>query len=182
MTRIPAQLPGRSPRRIAACVVAALLAWGLAPASPAAAEVGLIGHGPVLVGGWVEEENKHDVTEELGFALGGWAWRLEGPHQFDEFFGLAGLDFSWKVEALAGAILGDSESVEASVVPFFILEPASAERWVPFVEGGVGLAYSDLRGFDLGSRIHFSDNIGAGIARNLANDGLNSHFLVFSFE
>ncbi|MFT4571675.1 MAG: hypothetical protein ACI91F_002567 [Candidatus Binatia bacterium] len=172
---------------------------------PAHAEIGLLGHGPLVVGGWIEEEDATDTDQELNWAMVGWGWRLEGPDALDRFFGKASIDFSWKIEALGGAILGDRESVEASVVPLFVLAPASAERWIPYVEGGVGLAYTDLRGFDLGSRIQFSDNIGFGIAHNTdggsrcsvayrfrhishaglwaeSNDGLNSHFLVFSFE
>lgn len=179
--------------------------FSLGGVEAAYADVELLGHGPVVAVGYIEDTNNAGVDEDLTFAQAGWGWRMDGPDAIDAFFSKIHTDFSWKVEALGGAIMGDSESVEASVVPFMLLEPASAGRWVPYFEAGVGLIYSDLRGFDLGSRFMFSDNIGVGLAYNMAggrrvslgyrlrhishaslwadkNDGLNTHFLVFSFE
>jgi hypothetical protein len=181
-----------------------LLAGALLLAASTTLHAEMLGQGPVLAGGYISEKQGSETTD-LGFALAGWGWRMAGPDSFAQTFEKLGMDFSWKVEALGGAIFGDSDSVEASVVPYFLIEQASAKTWIPYLEGGIGLIYNDLRGYDLGSQILFSDNIGFGVAhensagsrwtlgyrlRHIShaslwadsNDGLNTHFIVFGIE
>ena len=172
-------------------------------AAPVSAEVA--GSGPVFTAGWTDDSDQSGEDQTLTPLGLGWHWRWDGPASINESLQSVGLELSWQVEALGAVILGDRETVEASAVPYFRLEPSSAERWIPYLEGGVGLIYSDVRGFDLGSHFLFSDNVGAGITfvdsnehrwglgyrlRHIshaglwadANDGLNTHFLVFSYE
>ena len=107
---------------------------------------------------------------------------------------------------MASYITGDADTGEFQVVPFLRFVPIALldARVVPYFEGGIGLLYTDLRGFNLGSEFQFSDNVGGGIVipvgdgdRHLdvgyrfrhishaglwaeSNSGLNTHFLLFT--
>ncbi len=185
----------------------ALLAFGLvacvALPSPALAE--LEAHGPAFTLGYSFEEDFTGDTQDLRHHLPGWRFTFGDFQCWDEWLGEHGVDLSWVVDTSAGYIGGDRDTVEATVLPMFHLEPEAAERWVPFIEGGVGLTYNDTRGFKLGSRILFSDQIGAGLAykttagarigalyriRHIshaglwatANSGMNTHIFEFFYE
>ncbi len=178
----------------------------LVAAPPAAATTELLRSGPVLAGGFSPDEDASGDSRTLAQGAVGWRFVYEDFDWSRSALGAIGTNLDFVIEPLFG-VLGDSETttVELSVVPLLHLEPANAERWFPYFEGGIGLIYNDLRGYDLGSQILFSDNAGVGIGyrtddgkrisfgyrfRHIshaglwaeANDGLNSHFFVLSVE
>lgn len=187
----------------AALALLALLAVPAAGASPARAE--LLGHGPALSLGWSGDTDASGASQDLAIVLAGWRWRFDGADCLDDFFAKGSIDFSWTVEPLLGGLFGDAEAFEASVVPYARFAPLGWEGVVPFLEGGIGIAYIGLRNYGLGSSVELSDNIGVGVAfgdggglrwslayrfRHLShagilsehNDGLNAHFLALNVE
>lgn len=181
-------------------LLAATLAL-LLPASAARAD--LLGHGPAIQLGYSPDEDAHGTQQDLGLITAGWRWRWDGYDCIDDLFAKAKIDVSWAVEPMVGAVFGDADAFEASVVPLIHLRPLGWDGVVPYFEGGVGLAYTSLRNYALGSRVEFSDNVGLGIVfgsemrwsvgyrfRHLShagifgehNEGLNAHFLTLSVE
>src|SRR5271169_3690398 len=70
----------------------------------------------------------------------------------------------WLVEPIVSYITNSTATVEAGVNPlFFSLRYDQGQRLVPFVEGGEGVLYTDLRGERLGTRFQFSSQGGAGL-------------------
>lgn len=196
----------RSSSRFARNVGRAALAGVIAICGAALpSQAGPIASGPTLVGGWSGDDDASGASQDLGILALGWRWRFDGADAIDDFLAKAKIDFSWAVEPLAGVVFGDAEAFEASVVPYVHLRPLGWDGVVPYFEGGVGLAYTGLRNYGLGSRVTFSDDVGLGVAfaddagrswsigyrfRHLShagifgspNDGLNSHFLTISVE
>ena len=165
----------------------------------------MLSSGPVLAVGYSPDEDASGASQSLGFVSLGWRWRWDGADMIDDFLAKGHIDFSWGVEPLAGVVFGDAEAFEASVVPYVRLAPLGWEEIVPYFEGGIGLAYTGLRNYGLGSRVQFSDNAGIGVAfgggdgrrwsvgyrfRHMSNadiwgdrnEGLNAHFLVITVE
>ncbi len=188
-------------RRFGLAALAGLLAIAAAPP----AQAGPIGSGPTLLGGWSGDDDASGASQDLGLLSLGWRWRFDGADAIDDFLAKASIDFSWAVEPLVGVVFGDAEAFEASIVPYVHLRPLGWDGVVPYFEGGVGLAYTGLRNYGLGSRVTFSDNVGVGVSfpdgqgrnwsigyrfRHLShagifgspNDGLNAHFLTVSVE
>ncbi len=187
-------------RRLAATAAAVCL---LALAGPRAASAGwLASRGPVLLGG-AASKNGFDLW------LPGLGWRFDGGlgSRADALAERAGVRARLVLEPSVAAILGDAESIEAQIVPMIHVRPASHadSSWSPYLEAGIGLAYTAVHGLRLGSELLFSDQIGAGLVlppyrghrigigyrfRHLShaglwaktNSGLNTHFLVLSFE
>lgn len=168
---------------------------------PAAAE--LLGHGPVLMAGYSPDEDASATAQDLGLLAVGWRWSFDGADFLDDLLAKVATDFSWSVEPMAGVVFGDAEAFEASVVPYLRLSPLGWEGWVPWFEAGIGVAYTGLRNYGLGSSVNFSDNVGVGVRfgeglrwslgyrfRHLShlkilsdhNEGLNAHFLVLAVE
>lgn len=186
--------------------LAAAALLGFLVATPAAAEG--VSNGPVVVLGWSPDEDASGTPQDLAIPLVGWRWRRDGADFLDDFLAKARIDFSWAIEPLLGGNFGDAEAFEASVVPYVHLRPLGWEGVVPYFEGGIGIAYTGLRNYALGSRVEFSDNVGIGVSfpfglvgegRRLAvgyryrhlshagifgspNEGLNAHFLTFTLE
>jgi len=74
------------------------------------------------------------------------------------------LHAEWVSEVILSSINDGSSMVEAGLNPlFFSLRYDRGQALVPFVEGGEGLLYTDLRGERLGSRFQFSSQAGAGL-------------------
>lgn len=192
-----------SRRPLAHAAFAVALLGAAAAAVDARAES--LGNGPVLVLGYSGDENVAGVAGDLVFSSVGWRWRRDGADFLDDFFAKGKMDFSWAVEPLVGGVYGDAKEFEASVVPYFQLRPLGWEGVVPYFEGGIGVAYTGLRNYGLGSRVEFSDNLGLGVAfggkdetrwslgyrfRHMShagifddqNEGLNAHFLTLTFE
>lgn len=187
-------------RSVVAAIVATLLL-----AVPPCAQAELLGSGPALMLGYSPDEDASGTAQDLALIGAGWRWRFDGHQSIDDFLAKGKIDFSWAVEPLAGVVCGDAEAFEASVVPYVQLRPLGWEGVVPWLELGVGIAYTGLRNYGMGSRVNFSDNVGVGLAfgsgdgwkwsvgyrfRHLShagilddrNEGLNAHFLTFSME
>lgn len=187
-TALPAAL-----RRLRTAVIAALLTFGaVTPAT--AASVQLVDHGPIFALGYSKKNSRDMAQPSLG-----WRWRFDAGAKVNDWFNRIGTDFTWLVEPMIGAIVGDEDSVEFQVVPQVHFEPASMQhrRIVPYLEGGIGLMYTGLDGLGLGSNILFSDNVGLGLRfaetgwsvgyryRHIShaglwadsNSGMNTHYL-----
>lgn len=193
------------PRRRGLLALAAALALATSDSSPASA-LEPVASGPTVVLGYSGDEDGAGVSQDLALASVGWKWRFDGADFLDDFFAKGRINFSCAVEPLVGGVFGDSRAFEASAVPYFQLRPLGWEgRFVPFFEGGIGLAYTGLRDYGLGSRVQFSDNVGLGVAIDLGdgsrvtigyrfrhlshagiwgdrNEGLNAHFLAVTME
>jgi hypothetical protein len=164
---------------------------------------GAIASGPTMLAGYSGDEDAAGDAKALGLTSFGWRWRFDGADCVDDFVARARIDFSWAVEPLVGAVVGDTNAFEGSVVPYVRLAPLGWDGIVPYFEGGIGLAYTTLSDYGLGSHFEFSDNAGLGITfgsgrrwsvgyrfRHLShaglfddrNEGLNAHFLALSVE
>lgn len=200
----PVLVPGptRSPRiRLLLSLLAAVAMLVVAETAPAET----VGSGPTLLGGYSPDDDASDTPQDLGLIELGWRWRWDGADCIDEFLAKGKIDFSWAVEPVVGVVFGDAEAFEASVVPYAHFRPLGWEGVVPWLELGIGVAYTGLRNYGLGSRVQFSDNVGVGVTfgsneglrwsigyrfRHMShaglfsehNDGLNTHFLTFSVE
>jgi hypothetical protein len=202
ISRIPISIPSISLARSLRVTLLAAMAF---LASPTAAPAELLGSGPVLLLGYSPDEDASGAAQDLALVNAGWRWRFDGGDWIDDLLAKGNIDFSWAVEPLIGVVFGDAEAFEASVVPYVHLRPLGWEGVVPWLEGGVGIAYTGLRNYGLGSRVEFSDNVGLGLTfgsgegwrwsvgyrfRHLShlgifgshNDGLNAHFLTLSIE
>jgi opacity protein-like surface antigen len=189
--------------RTLSCLAAfAAVAAVAASSAPQAAHAEMLGHGPVLLAGYSPDEDASGTAQDLGILAAGWRWTYDGADWLDGALARVGTEFSWAVEPLVGVEFGDAEAFEASVVPFARFAPAGWDGVVPFLEGGIGIAYTGLRNYGLGSRVHFSDNVGVGVEFDAAdmrwsvgyrfrhlshagilskhNDGLNAHFLAIT--
>ncbi|HYB98449.1 MAG TPA: acyloxyacyl hydrolase [Candidatus Limnocylindrales bacterium] len=186
-----------------------LAVWISASVATGAASVALAGaieSGPFIPVGYSPDEDAIEEQMDLVATGLGWRWRFDGYDAIDRLFERAHIDFSAAVEPLAMVlIVEDQEAFEASVVPYFQLRVAGWDRISPYFEGGIGLVYTTLSGYGLGSPVNFSDNAGIGIAfgpessvqwtigyrfRHISNlglwsdhnDGLNAHFLVVAVD
>jgi hypothetical protein len=192
-------------RRLPVGVLA--LAALLLAVTPVPVRAELVSHAPVVAGAYSPDSSGNLAS----FALG-WQFRFAAGERVSRWGRWIGSDVSYAVEPLVAYLRGDArtghtDTVEAQVVPFLRLVPhqLADAAFVPYFEAGIGLAYTDLRGFDLGSRVQFSDNAGLGLSfsagadhrvsvgyrfRHIshaglwatANAGLNSHFLVVTFQ
>lgn len=188
------------PAALAPLLVGLVLLFG---AGTATAET--IASGPVLLIGYSPDEDAAGVGRDLVLASVGWRWSFDGADAIDDFLAKGRIDFSWAVEPLLGGVFGDSDAFEASLVPYARFAPLGMDGVVPWLDLGIGVAYTTLRGYALGSRVEFSDNVGVGVTigsgeglhwsigyrfRHLShlgifgddNEGLNAHFLTFSVE
>ena len=184
-------------------LLSVLLAGASLGVAPARAET--LGSGPTIVIGYSGDEDGNGVARDLMLTAIGWKWRRDGAEWIDDFMAKGSIDFSWAVEPLVGGVFGEAHAFEASVVPYFQLRPLGWEGVTPYFEGGIGLAYTSLDNYGLGSHVQFSDNVGVGIAfgkefgtrwtigyrfRHLShaglwgdrNEGLNAHFLAVTIE
>lgn len=197
-------LSSHSRRPLRFTAIASLVLAGVLGAAPTASAEP-IGHGPVLNLGYSGDQDASGSSQSLGLVTVGWRWRWDGPDMIDNLMEKANIDFSLAVEPLVGVLFGDAEAFEASLVPYIHLEPFEWEGIVPYLEGGVGIAYIGLRNYGLGSSAQLSDNVGVGVTiptqggrrwsigyrfRHMShaglfsehNDGLNAHFLTLTVE
>ncbi|HYC53829.1 MAG TPA: acyloxyacyl hydrolase [Candidatus Binatia bacterium] len=188
-------------RFLAALMVACLLPSFVPPAT-----AGAIESGPFIPIGYSPDEDANEERMDMVATGLGWRWRFDGYDAVDRLFERARIDFSGAVEPLAMLLsVEDQKAFEASVVPYFQLRVAGWDRISPYFEGGIGLIYTTLSGYGLGSPVNFSDNAGIGIAfgressvqwsigyrfRHISNlglwsdhnDGMNMHFLVVAVD
>jgi hypothetical protein len=95
------------------------------------------------------------------------------PEGIDRRLAAHHLEAEWVSEVILSAITNRSNTLEAGLNPlFFSLRYDRGQAFVPFVEGGEGVLYSNLLGERLGSRFQFSSQAGVGLHwfldRNLA--------------
>lgn len=74
----------------------------------------------------------------------------------------------WMIEPWAAYVNDDhgkhkTDSFEIGVNALFLRVVFGDRRWRPFLEGGEGAVYTDLRKQDLGTRLQFTSTIGGGI-------------------
>jgi hypothetical protein len=68
------------------------------------------------------------------------------------------------IEPIGSYITNHTDTLELGVNPlFFSFRYDYGQRLVPFVEGGEGVLYTDLRGEHLGTRFQFSSQAGFGL-------------------
>jgi hypothetical protein len=175
----------------------------LPAAAPARAD--LLGNGPLLLAGYSPDQDVNNRQRDIALLSVGWRWHFQGADFLDNFFAKAKTDFSWSVEPTVGGIFGDAHAFEASVVPLARFAPLGWTNVVPYFEGGIGLIFTTLQNYGLGSEVLFSDNAGIGVTfgsddglrwsvgyrfRHIShakifghqNEGLNAHFLVIEVE
>lgn len=181
--------------------IALLSVFAILAAPAGAAE--LRSQGPSLAMGLTSESEGDLIHTGIG-----WRWELSPGDRTDAFMERIGTALNWVFEPQLAVISEDREAVEFQFVPMFQLTPRSWRDGavVPYLEGGIGLIYIDVTGFNLGSQILFSDNLGlrldlanhdgrgkwslgyrfrhishAGIWAN-ANSGMNTHWLALTYQ
>jgi lipid A 3-O-deacylase len=70
----------------------------------------------------------------------------------------------WKLEGTAGATTSPNTRAMISIgmMALYYLEPLSTSRLLPYVEGGIGIIYTDFQVEGQGSRFNFNPQIGIG--------------------
>lgn len=164
----------------------------------AAAGAQLRSQGPALALGFSAEDEGDLVIPSLG-----WRWQFQPGETLSAWAARAGTQLTFAIEPQLGIISGDRDSFEIQALPLFHLEPLSRgdDQLAPYFEGGIGLIYSELRGFRLGSRVLFTDNAGVGVRlgssgwslgyrfRHIShagiwantNAGLNTHYMTLHY-
>ena len=71
----------------------------------------------------------------------------------------------FKVEGTAGLTVSPKTRAMASVgmMALYYLEFISSDRLVPYLEGGIGVVYTDFQVENQGSRLNFNPQIGIGV-------------------
>jgi len=93
----------------------------------------------------------------------------------DRWFAARGISARWIIEPWAAFVRDkhgrhQTESFEIGLSPIFARLTFGACALRPFVEGGEGILYTDLRKQNLGTRMQFSSQLGAGIEYALRPD------------
>lgn len=102
----------------------------------------------------------------LGLAL----W--DPASRWFERYGIRAL---WMIEPWAAYVNDDhgkhkTDSFEIGVNALFLRTVFGDRAWRPFLEGGEGVVYTDLRKQDLGTRMQFTSTIGGGIEFDIRSD------------
>jgi len=134
---------------------------GLAPAPAAraqdAARHGIQGYGLRIAYGAGYRDNLQFVSllPRVSFFL---------PALIDKPLAEHHIQVGFVIEPIGSYITNHTDTLELGVNPiFFSLRYDYGQRLVPFVEGGEGLLYTDLRGEHLGTRFQFSSQAGLGL-------------------
>jgi len=86
------------------------------------------------------------------------------PRCIDEPLAAYGVQGEFVVEGIVSYINNRTETVEAGINPLvFSLRYDRGQSLVPFLEGGEGVLYTDLRGEHLGGPFEFSSQAGGGL-------------------
>jgi len=156
--------------------------------------------GPVVAVGFSEKGDVSMYSLSLGYRH---EW--QGPDFLDAAARRHGGTIATVLEPLLTLFAGDRESFDLQLVPMLRWQGTGQGLLRPWIEGGVGIAWSDLRGLNLGSRILFSDQVGVGFdlpttggkllavgyrLRHLshaglwanANSGINTHFVLVTLR
>lgn len=139
------------------------------PARAAGEEGLLVRETGVRVAGGVNPSSKiehYAIYGHAGFSL----WK-----NADRWFSERNVTARWIVEPWV-AFVSDrhgphqTDSFEIGVSPLFGRFTFGERALRPFVEGGEGILYTDLRKQDYGTRIQFSSQIGAGLDYQISPD------------
>ncbi|NQY90038.1 MAG: acyloxyacyl hydrolase [Deltaproteobacteria bacterium] len=156
--------------------------------------------GPVVAVGFSEKGDVSMYSLSLGYRH-----EQRGPDFLDAAARRHGSTIATVLEPLLTLFAGDRESFDLQLVPMLRWQGTGQGLLRPWIEGGVGIAWSDLRGLNLGSRILFSDQVGVGFdlptpggkllavgyrLRHLshaglwadANSGINTHFVLVTLR
>ncbi len=78
-----------------------------------------------------------------------------------------------KLEANGGMTTGDRQRgiVAVDMLALYVLPAYKFGRWLPYVEGGIGVIYTDFQVDGQGSRFNFNPQLGAGFEIPLATGG-----------
>jgi hypothetical protein len=93
----------------------------------------------------------------------------------DRWLAARGITALWVIEPWV-ALVSDhdgkhgTDTFEIGVNPLLVRMVLHRVPLAPFVEGGEGILYTDLRGRGLGTRVQFSSQIGAGLEYRLRPD------------
>jgi hypothetical protein len=159
-------------------VVFVILGWGAGPLARAvpparAAEAGeeslTVREWGLRIGGGINRSSQieyYAVHPYAGLSL----WRGA-----DRWFAARGVHARWIIEPWAAFVRDQhgphrTESFEIGVSPLIARLTFGDATLRPFVEGGEGILYTDLRKQHLGTRVQFSSQIGAGLEYALGPD------------
>ena len=93
----------------------------------------------------------------------------------DRWFEARDIEAHWIIEPWVAFVRDahgshQTESFEIGVSPLFARLTLGHTALRPFIEGGEGILYTDLRGQDLGTRVQVSSQIGAGLEYGFGPD------------
>jgi hypothetical protein len=97
---------------------------------------------------------------DLVLSTAHWGWVFTGV-LFDDHWYRGNLEVLGEV--FAGAQVHPSDRYVFGLVPALRYNLATGTRWVPFLEGGTGLSYTNIREPDLSTRFQFLSHGGAGV-------------------
>lgn len=149
-----------------------LLLLLLAVAAPARADGGGVftpREWSVRAGGGISPNTKIEYYALHGsVGLGLW-------DPIERWFAGHGIDSCWVIEPWVAYVRDahgrhQTESFEIGVSPLFARLTFGGGPLRPFVEGGEGILYTDLRKQDFGTRMQFSSQLGAGLEYALRPD------------
>ena len=147
-----------------------VLGWCAVPPAQAAEEGGLtVREWGARVGGGINQSSQieyYAIHPYAGLSLWGGA---------DRWFAAHGVCARWIIEPWVAFVRDQhgpqrTESFEIGVSPLFARLTFGNGALRPFVEGGEGILYTDLRKQNLGTRMQFSSQIGAGLEYALGPD------------
>ncbi len=179
--------------------VAAMLFTGLVLAVPAGAES--LDNAPVAGLGYSHADTN---DQDLLTLMLGWRFLYDAGDRVNHLLRNTRWRSSLVVEPSVNLAGGDQDTFEITVLPMLHLDRKGEYTPDFYVEGGIGLIYSEVRRIQLGSQILFNDSFGFGWSfptsggrlwsigyrfRHIShlklwaesNRGLSSHFLTATF-
>ena len=127
-------------------------------------------------------------AEELGFSAGaGLGAKVFGGGRYHDWY-LGAVQYGWVISGvverdhwyrgnweLLGEAFGGRQFVPeaadfAGIAPLLRYNFAPGHRWVPFIDAGAGLTYTDIRDRDLSADFEFNLQLGVGVRYFLRDD------------
>jgi hypothetical protein len=144
-------------------VIATLALPALMPARAVGGQGAALAEWGVSIAGGVNPSSKIEYYALHPYA-GLYLWE-----SIDRWFDEHGIAARWIIEPWVAFVTDQAgphqtSSFEIGVSPLFArLTFFGDARLRPFLEGGEGIVYTDLRGQELGTRVQFTSQIGAGL-------------------
>lgn len=139
-------------------VCTAALVFAL-PCRTATAHAASLDNAPLLGLGYSDANTN---SQQLLTLMLGWRFRYDAGDRINGFL----RDTRWRsllvVEPSVNLIGGDQNTFELKVLPMLHLERQNDRMPNFYIEGGIGLIYSEIRRIGLGSQILFNNSIGFG--------------------